>query len=254
MKMKRILVTGALSVFALLLTVGCEVTIPQPIADGNSPALPEPISYYGDVEFFDEKRAPLSVSVTEAAGAEALFLADTLKKALANSGINCVAPGKNCDIRLTIDSGYRELTPAPQCRLAHQLSISVAAADGRRLQPVWQHKTETVQAYLTADAAKAGMKSQISKSVELWQQKKFDREVTSALKVSIVRFRMSRGLVELDPIRFEKDLRIVLNKLHQLKGAVDVRLIEANKETRIASFRILCRNGVSLRKQIQDQK
>ena len=74
------------------------------------------------------------------------------------------------------------------------------------------------------------------------------------MNASVVRFKMSRKLIELNPIRFEEDVRAVLNKLRKIDGVVEVRMIESNKETRIASFRVLSRENISFNDEIQKQK
>ena len=74
------------------------------------------------------------------------------------------------------------------------------------------------------------------------------------MKVSVVRFKMSRNIVELNPIQFEKDLRRVLNWLRKINGVVDVRMIEADKESRIASFRVLYRKDIFQKERLKKQK
>jgi len=252
--MKKKLLAGAAGTFAMLFVTGCQVTAPAPVADVNADALREPIAYYGDIELFDEKSTPLLVMVRTPFASGEIFLAETLKNALNKSDVNCVAAGKPFDIQIYINSGYNELTPVPQCRLEHILSISVAAADGTGLLPVWEHKTETGRAYpSTADAQKQ-LKPLIIESIKNWEKNNFSNEAGKVLKASVVRFRMSRKLVEVNPVSFEKDLRTVLNKLRKIDGVVAVRMIEADKDSRIASFRVLHRNDLSIKNEIQKQK
>ena len=252
--MKKNLISGAVGALTLLLVAGCRITTPTPIADENAKALPEPISYYGDVELFDEKSTPLVVMVANSPDAEETYISETLKSFLNKSNINCVSAGKPCDIQININSAYSELTPVPQCRLSHILSISVSACDGTKLLPVWEHKTEALRAYSTLAEAKAKLTPQIKDSIKAWEKNNFQNEAGKFFKASIVRFKMSRKLIELNPIRFEEDLRSVLNKLRKLNGVVDVRMIEANKESRIASFRVLYRDNLSLKNEIKKQK
>ena len=252
--MKKKMISGTTGVLALLLIAGCRVTTPGPVADANTKALTEPISYYGDVELFDEKSTPLIVRIAPATASEDTFGVETLKNCLNRSNVKSVSLGKPCDIQISINSTYQELTPAPQCRLSHVLAISVASADGTPLLPVWEHKTETMQAYATSSAAKSKLKSQINESIKLWGKNHFRKEAGSVLNASVVRFKMSRKLIELNPIRFEEDVRAVLNKLRKIDGVVEVRMIESNKETRIASFRVLSRENISFNDEIQKQK
>lgn len=252
--MNRNFISSVTGLFILTLAVGCRVTMPTPLADVNASALAEPISYYGDIELFDEKSTPLSVKVAAPASSDDISLIETLKDAVNKSDVNCTAFDKPCDIQIYINSAYQELTPAPQCRLSNSIAISVAAPDGTMLLPIWQHKTQNMQAYSTAADAKNKLRPVINETILAWEKNNFRREVVKNLNVSIVRFKMSRRLIELDPIRFEKDLRLIINKLRKLAGCIDVRTIEANKETRIVSFRILHRNGLCVKDEINKQK
>ena len=252
--MKKSLFSGAAGLMTLFLVAGCQVTTPAPIADNNSAPLPEPISYYGGIELFDEKTVPLAVMVKSAAAAEETAFAETLKNILNKSNVISVPDGKPCDIQIIVNSDYQVLTPAPQCRLKHTLAITVAAADGTKLLPVWSHKSELQQAYPSFADAKNKLDPQIKESIKAWEKNNFVSDAEKAFKVSVVRFRMSRRFIELNPIQFEKDLRIVLNKLRRIDGVDDVRMIEANKETRIVSFRILSRKNMSLKNEIRKQR
>lgn len=252
--MKKNLISGTTGFLTLLLVAGCRVTTPTPITDANAQPLPEPISYYGDIELFEVRNTPLAVLITSSAASEENFVAETLKTCLNDSNINSVSPGKPFDLQISINSTYRELTPAPQCRVNHMLAISVASSDGTKLLSVWEHKTEALQAYVTLNEAKSKLVPQINESIKLWKKNHFSKEAGKILNASVVRFKMSRKLIELSPIRFEEDLRLVLNKLRKIDGVVGVRMIEANKENRIASFRILCRGNISLKDVIQKQK
>ena len=252
--MKKKIISGMTGALALLLIAGCRVTTPAPISDANAKALPEPISYYGDVELFEVKSTPLAVMITSAAASEETFVAEILKTCLNKSDVISVSHGKPCDLQININSTYRELTPAPQCRLSHILAISVAASDGTTLLPVWEHKTEALQAYAALNIAKSKLQPQINESIKLWEKNHFSKEAGKILSASVVRFKMSRKLIELNQFRFEEDLRSVLNKLRKIDGVVEVRMIEADKETRIASFRVLYRGNISLKDVIQKQK
>ncbi|MBQ9775749.1 MAG: hypothetical protein IJW17_06895 [Lentisphaeria bacterium] len=252
--MKKMFFSGAAGAFALLAAAGCSVLTPKPLADANGEALPEPVSYYGDIELFEEKNVPLAVTVISSAASEDVSPAETMKSALTKFDVNCVPYGKPSDLKINVDSVYQEITPAPKCRLSHLLSISVSAADGTKLLPTWEHKTEVQQAYANNEEAKAKLRPQINESVNVWVKNYFNKSTENVLKVSIVRFRLSRGVGELDPLRFEGDLRKVLNRLREINGVADVRMIEADKKNRIASFRVLYRKDVFLKKQIQKQK
>jgi hypothetical protein len=252
--MKRSFFTGATGILALTLFAGCRVATPAPIADSNVKALPEPISYYGEIELFDEKSSPLAVMVSAPAASDETSLAEYMKSVLNKSDITCVQPGQPCDIRISVDSSYQELTAAPQCRLSHLLTIAVSAPDGTGLQPAWEHKTETTQAYPTTADAKNKLLPLIKENIRAWEKAYFSNEAGKVLKVSVVRFKMSRNIVELNPIQFEKDLRRVLNRLRKITGVVDVRMIEADKESRIASFRVLYRKDIFQKERLKKQK
>lgn len=243
--MKKSLISGIVGSMALLSLCACyKVMTPQPIADANAAGLGESISYYGDIELFDEKAAPLMVLVTAPAASKDGSFAAAVKDALTSSSVNCVAPGTPYDIKLSVKSDYQELTPAPQCRMSHLLTISVDAYNGSKLQPSWSHKTETLQACTSAVAAKNNMKPQIEEVIKDWEKNHFSNEAGKLFKVSVVRFRTSRKVIEFNPTRFEKDLRVILNRLRRFNGVVDVRMIEADKENRIASFRVLYRQDI----------
>ena len=252
--MKKKIFSGVTGLLASVMIAGCRVITVSPVADANAKALPEQISYYGDVELFEVKRTPLAVMITSPAASEENFVAETLKTCLDKSNVICVSPGSPCDIRISINSTYRELTPAPGCRLNHILAISVASADGTQLLPVWEHKTEALQAYATLNAARAKLKPQINASIKHWEKHHFSKEAEKVLNASVVRFKISKRLIELDPLHFERDLRAILNKLRKINGVVEVRMIEAERRTRIASFRVLYRKNISLKDEIQKQK
>ena len=252
--MKKSLISKTAGVLALLLMAGCRVATPTPAPDDNTRPLPKPFLYYGDIELFDEKITPLAAMITTTAASDEISLAETLKNSLNRSNIICVSPGSPYDIQISINSAYQDLTPVPQCRLSHILSISAAAADGRTLLPVWKHKTEVNQAYKTSVEAKSKLRPAINESIDLWVGSRFGGEVKNVLRVSVMRFKMPRKLIELDPVYFEKELRTVSNKLRRIDGVIDVRIIEADRVNRIASFRVLYRGNGLLRDIIKKQK
>lgn len=242
--MKRRLFSGTTGILALLFAAGCRVTVPAPTPDENAKPMPEPISYYGGIDVFEKKSSPLMVKVTAPAASDEISLAETMKGVLNKSNVNCVLPGAPCDIQISVDSAYKELTAAPQCRMSHLLTISVSSPDGVMLSPRWEHKTAMAASCSTAAEAKAKLRPQINETIREWGKNNFSNEVEKNLKASVLRVKMSRSLIELNPIRFEEELRTVLNRLRKIKGVVNVRMIEANKDTRIASFRILYRDDI----------
>ena len=171
--MKKSLFKKVIGTPALLLLVGCAVMTPPAVPDDNAPAVPEPLAYYGDIELFKENPVPLAVMVSAPAASEEVSLVDTLKNAMNGSDIKCVLPGSPFDIQVSINSIYKELTPAPQCRLNHMLEISVANADGVKVLPLWQHKTEALKSCATAAEAKALMRTQINESIREWNRNYF---------------------------------------------------------------------------------
>ena len=245
--MKKHLIAGITgSVAILTLLTGC-VTEPNALENPNAPAKSEPLSYFGSIDAFEERSVPLAVAVTVQPSSDSLPLADTLTNTLNKSDVQCVAAGQPFDVQIAVNSAYSELTPAPQCRLFHRLTISVADTAGTMLLPIWEHKTDTIQAYSSLTEAQTALRGQINESIRLWEQSKFRNEAGRCLKASVLRYRMSRPLIDLNPIRFEKDQRYVLNRLRQIPGVVTVRIIEADRNTRIASFRIVYRNDLMLK-------
>ena len=64
------------------------------------------------------------------------------------------------------------------------------------------------------------------------------------IDVSVLRFKTTRKFIEFDPYLFETDLRVLLNELRKIDGVLAVRMIEADKEQRIASFRVVFRKDM----------
>lgn len=245
---------SAAGALALMLFAGCRTVTPAPVADANAEGIQENIYYYGDIELFDESSTPIAAAITTTdADGENAFAA-ALTSALQYSGVTCVTPDKPCDIRINIKSDYNELIPAPQCRMNHILTIFATYADGRKLLPPWEHKTEHQQPYPTAAEAKAKMVPQICRSIKSWGERNFNSPAEMFLQASVVRFKLSRKLIELNPIRFEEELRSVTAQLRNIRGVVFVRMIEADKANRIASFRILHRGKISFKNQFRKQK
>lgn len=252
--MKKNLISGIAGSLTVLMLSSCVGLMnPEPVEDPNAKPLNEPVSYYGDIEMFDEKTAPLMVKITSPVSSDDASLPEVMKNILQSSDVNCVHPGIPCDISISVNSAYHELTSAPSCRMRHLLSINVAAADGTVLLKKWEHKTETAHAYPSAADAKSKMKGMIHEAIREWEKNNFRNEAGKLFKVSIVRFRTSRSLIEFNSVRFEQDLRKILNRLRQIKGVVDVRMIEIDKANRIASFRVLYRNDVFLKNMIRKQ-
>jgi hypothetical protein len=242
MKKNLILSTICMAVFMLL--QGCTLVTPQPITDDNARGVPVPMHTYGDITLFEELRAPLQVSVR----AEEPALLNTMKKYLQQSDVNCTAPGAPFDIQVNVNSMYTELTPAPKCRLSNTTIISVSAPDGTKISEDWKKKTANQQAFATADIAKAKLKPMIAKNIKLWEQNYFRKEAGGRLNVAILRFKMSKSWIELNPIQFEKDIMEVNKNLRKIENVADVRMIEVDKATRIVSFRILCIDYVNFKK------
>ena len=252
--MKKNLFTVMAGVLALLIFAGCRMMTPPPEIDPNPQSVPEPLRYYGDIELYKEQRVPLAVMITASTAADEISYVDTMKNALNDSDINCVAQGVPFDIQIRMNSIYKVLTPAPQCRLNHVLEISVANADGVKVLPLWQHKTEALKSCTTAADAKALMKPQIDESIREWNKNYFRKEAGRVFKVSVLQFRTSRKLIEFDDTRYEKDISHVLYKLRRLPGVVNVRMIFSDKANRVAAFRVVYRSDIKLYEQMINQK
>ncbi len=241
MKKNLFLSTICMAVFMLL--QGCTLVTPQPLSNDNARGVPVPMHTYGNITLFEELRAPLQVSVTT----EDPALINTMRKYLQQSDINCAAPGAPFDIRVNINSMYHELTPAPKCRLSNTTIISVSAPDGTKISKDWKQKTVNQQGFATAEIAKAKLKPMIAKNIKLWEQNYFRKEAGGRLNVAVLRFKMSKAWIELNPIQFEKDIMKVNKHLRKIKNVADVRMIEVDKKSRIVSFRILCIDHVNFK-------
>lgn len=251
--MKNLFSILAVSLTLLTFLNGCLVYTPRNVADVNAPGLPEPISYYSGIQLFDLRQVPLVVAVNSSP-ADELSLAATLKELLQQPDVQCVSFGRPCDLQISVKSDFEQLTPAPNCRLSHTLTLSVATANGAQLVPYYDHKTDSLDSYATAAEAKAKMLPQINKSLKVWERNHFRTAAGTPLKAALLRFRTHMPFIEVDPLNFEEDLRKILNKLRQLPGVADVRLIESNKNDKLASFRVLYRSHIVLLDEIKKQK
>ena len=238
--MKKFFTVNAVGCVILMLSsLGCQVSTPPDLANENAPAVVEPVPYYGDMVMFSETNTPLVVQVSNTPDTDEAALAGFANSALQQSDVKSSAPGSPCDIRVIIDSDCRRITSAPQCRLSNSITITVAAPDGTKLLPDWTHKSETLQGYSTEVKAREAMLPQLRNAVNEWQRSYFRNNAANQLKAAVLRFKTSKHLIEINPIRFEKDLRSILNALRKIDGVADVRMIEADKQNRIASFRVL---------------
>ena len=243
-QMKKSLIPCTVCILVFMLLQGCTLVTPAPINDTNANNIAVPLHKYGDITLFEQLRAPLQVAVTAPGTTEDTALINTMRKYLQQSDINCTAPGAPFDIQISINSKYNVLTPAPNCRLSNVTAISVSAPDGTKISEDWQRKTENQQAYATAELAKAKLQSAIEKNIELWEKNYFRTEAGGRLNVVILRFKMSKRWIELDPIHFERDIMKVNKNLRKTENVADVRMIEVDKENRIVSFRVLCVDNV----------
>ena len=255
MKKSIFSVFAGASFAALSCLCGCSQITPAPVKDANAPAIPASIDRYSsDILLFEERRVPLMVRVACAPSADEVSVAGVLNDVLNSGNIQCAAAGKPFDVQINIRSEYKELTPAPGCRLNHMLTLNVSAADGTRLLPEWTHKTEGLQAYSTAAEAKAKMLGQVKESIKVWNKNVFSNETDRAFRVTIVRFRLSKRFIELPLDYINRDLKLVRDKIKSIDGVYDLRMIEVDTQNRIATFRILHRSDVALAKQIKDKQ
>lgn len=253
--MKTNLILSALFAMVMLYVQGCTTLVtPDQMEENRTSEYTVPLLNYGGIELFSEIRVPLQVAVTAAPTLEETSLVKTLQGALQKTDVNCTAPGKDCDIRIYVDSVYRELTREPQCRLYNITTVTVAASDGTKLLPDWKHRTENQQASERKAQAISKLLPYINRNAVSWAKKNFRREVSSHFGVSVLRFKMSRSRIELDRIHFERDMMKINKKLRSIDGVYDVRMIEVNKTKRIVSFRILHKRNTELVKEIKKQK
>lgn len=237
--MKRMILNLTACIAAVMYFTGCAYT-PPAIKDPNATGKPVPIPAFAtDIILFDYQAVPLSVAVNNAFSTDEAALAATLKGLLQQTDVNCVAPGTPSDIQINVKSEFEELTPAPNCRLSHTLSVAVASSKGAVLSASWQHKTDSLNAYSTLAQAKNKMMPQINKNLKFWEANKFRTSSGTIFKATILRFRTSSPLIEVNPFTFEEDIRKITNKLNTIPGVIEVRMIESDKADKLASFRVI---------------
>lgn len=252
--MKKNLILCSVCAITGILLQGCVLVTPQPIGESNAPEIAVPMYHYGNITLFEELRVPLQVAIVPAASMNEPSLIAAMQKYLQQSDVKCAAPGAPCDVRININSIYRVLTAAPQCRLSHTMIISTTAADGTKILPERKWQAENQQAVATEALAKAKLLPLIDRNIQLWERNYFRKETGKRLKVTILRFKMSKNLIELNPIHFERDLINVNKRLRSIKGVSNVRMIEVDKKTRLVAFRVLHHSNVNLKYEINKQK
>lgn len=230
------------TVFGTALLCGCGVVTPPPISDANAPAIAEPISFWGEWYLFSEQPDTLRVKIRNNAS-DAIIgsnIAEHIERNIAKyNAAAALKESESCDVVISFESKYKEMTAAPKCRMYNTTAIEIISSKGEKICSAWENKTESQSVFPDASNAQKAMSPAILNGVDTWLNHTFADIAQKQLGVSILRFKMSKSLIELDPNSFEKEFGQILSMLRKIDGVREVRLIEAEKNDRIASFRVV---------------
>ncbi len=228
--------------FSAVMLSGCSVFYPGRLSDRNGNAVPEPIPVYGDSFLFSETRDDFRVGIrsnasdTVAAAGIATYLSGNVAKYGAKTELQESTPR---DIEISFESKFKEVTAAPKCRMYNTTSIGIVDPDGQVIAAMQSKKSESQETYADALAAKNALIPAVLAGVDNWLAHTFKHVTEQQLGVSVLRFKASKSLVELDVNRFEKEYAEIAGKLRNCNGIRNVRVIEADKGNRIVSIRVL---------------
>ncbi len=230
------------TVFGTALLCGCGVITPTPISDANAPAMAEPIPFWGEWYLFSEQPDTLRVKIRNNASDAIIgsHIAEHIERNIVKyNAAAALKENEPCDVIISFESKYKEITAAPKCRMYNTTAIEIISSKGEKICTAWENKTESRSAFPDATTAQKNMSSAVLNGVDTWLNHTFADIAQKQLGVSILRFKTSKSLIELDPNAFEKELGQILNMLRKTDGVREVRLIEAKKNDRIASFRVV---------------
>ncbi len=233
-------VSGVTGLFCAALFCGCSAVTPVPLADPNAQAVAEPVWRMDEWYLFAETPDVLRVKVqSRASGAvSAENAAGYIERNIVKYNA-AAANGENepCDAVICLESNFKELTAAPRCRMSHVTAIEILSPKGGTICGRWENKTESQNAFADAKNARQALENSIQEGIDSWLGHTFAAVSQKQLAVHILRFRTSDLVLRMNS--FEKDLGEILNLLRKTGGVRDVRVIEADKENRTVSFRVL---------------
>ena len=225
---------------AILLLSGC---VMYPDKNVGDVALPEPLPVFGKNHIFEERQANIKISVASQ-GSENAITENAKRFLRGRDFITVTEFGKAYDVIINFSSSFRQIAPAPRCILLHNLGITVSSSSGVALLSPWQHKTESTTPSKNFEIAKNFLITDINNSIENWIKNSFLPQINQNVKASILRYKVRRDLIEIDPTIFETEIRTLLNNLRSVPGVISVAMVEANSKDRIASFRVCYRSDV----------
>ncbi len=226
----------------LMLSSACSVMYPQPLEDANATLqAAEAIPYYGNWFIFEEKNDPLRVKILVNAPDEQLL--NTASEYLESNMTKYNAlpvrhTNESHDIAISSDVKFNEITQPPQCRMDGIITFTIYSNGERIVAPV-EYKIEAQNAFDTKEQAKVYLKNNIHKPLNSWLENSFSILTSKQIGNAILRVKLSRDIIELNPVKVEQDIREIMNLLRKTNGIRAVRTIELNNRERIASFRIL---------------
>ncbi len=221
--------------------------------DPNDPGLTEPLPFYSDWFVFSETpdvfRVKLRTHVSDTVLGSRIT--EYMKGRIAKYNASVVkTESEPYDAIVSVDSKFRELTGAPKCRLYNITDISLLSARGERLCPPWEKKIDTSKVFASSVDGQRSFQPFIEQLIDTWADNQFERFAFRQYGVSILRIKTTREeFFEEDVYAFETEIRMFLDSMRQIPGVQEVRLIEADRLGRIASFRVVyqkarCPNGL----------
>lgn len=232
------------SALLVLLGAGCGVVHPKPVSNPNAAGLPEPVSYYGNTQLFAENKDKLRIKVNTNFSNSDIRLAESAVAMLQDVDYSTVGKSDPFDIQISVKSSFKQITPPPQCRVRHMLEINIASVDGIQLFAPWTRSTESNVVRPTYAEAQSAIMPAVKRHLATCIRNAVISDGRALIDVSVLRFKTTRKFIEFDPYLFETDLRVLLNELRKIDGVLAVRMIEADKEQRIASFRVVFRKDM----------
>lgn len=227
-----VLCASALSMFCC----ACHYVAPTPLENENAPALVEPLPFYRNMQVFSEKNVPLCYTVSASGSSQ---IAELVKNSLRRSNAVLVEAGTPCDLQLKVSHNLKSIkitSPTTQTRYSLDARVTMNFPTGGTSRVLWQTEVSDQKAYSSAEAAQNALTTQLEAKLN---GKELLANAERTLGVSILRIATSRDMVEFDANRFEADITTALNELRKINGVLNVRMIEADKNNRTVSFRVL---------------
>ena len=221
-----------------LLCGACNYVAPTPLADENAPAIVEPLPFYRSLQVFEERSVPLCYTVT---ASDNCPISGLVKNSLRRGEAVLAKDGSPCDVQLKVTHTLKNIkisTPVPQTRYMLNVQIFMNAPRVSSQQLLWQTEVSDQKAYASAETAQAALTQQLGSVLDT---KALLADTERSLGVSVLRIATSRNLVDFNANTFETDVRSALDEVRRINGVLNVRMIEADKNNRTVSFRVLYR-------------